>query len=139
MNPGSIEKYGLMNALERVKELVAAEPVVLFMKGTPQSPGCGFSSRIANILALLDVPFVSIDVLRDDEIRQAIKTHADWPTIPQLYLRSEFVGGCDIVSEMFQSGELAAIFAEKDIPVSKRFDTAVIPRGRDGGGATAGG
>jgi monothiol glutaredoxin len=85
---------------------VKNNPVVLFMKGTPLFPQCGFSSRAVTILEHLDVPFESVDVLQDPEIRNGIKEYSDWPTVPQLYVKGEFVGGSDIMLEMFQSGEL---------------------------------
>jgi monothiol glutaredoxin len=96
-----------MSVLDRIKKEVTSNDVVLFMKGTPAQPMCGFSGQVAQILAYLEVPYKGVDVLADDEIRQGIKDFANWPTIPQLYLKGEFVGGCDIVREMFQSGELA--------------------------------
>ena len=85
---------------------VKSNPVVLFMKGTPDFPQCGFSGRVTQILNYLGVDFKGINVLADDDLRQGIKDYANWPTVPQLYVKGEFVGGCDIVSEMFQSGEL---------------------------------
>ena len=90
----------------RIDELVKANNVVLFMKGTPLFPQCGFSSRAISILDDLEVPFETVDVLQDQEIRHGIKEYSDWPTIPQLYVRGEFVGGSDIMMEMFESGEL---------------------------------
>ena len=100
----------------RLAEIVNGNEVVLFMKGTPLFPQCGFSSRAVAILNHLEVDFHSVDVLQDSEIRQGIKAFSEWPTIPQLYVKGEFMGGCDIVREMFQSGELASHFAEKGIP-----------------------
>ena len=94
---------------ERIKTMVNNYPVMLFMKGTPDAPQCGFSSRISMILKDFGKPFASFNVLSDPEIRQGIKTYANWPTIPQLYINGEFVGGSDIVSEMFVSGELAPL------------------------------
>ena len=96
----------MADAKERIDEIVRTNAVVLFMKGTPLFPQCGFSSRAVTILEHLDVPFESVDVLQDPEIRNAIKEYSDWPTIPQLYVKGEFVGGSDIMLEMFQSGEL---------------------------------
>ena len=90
----------------RIDELVKANNVVLFMKGTPLFPQCGFSSRAISILDHLEVPFETVDVLQDQEIRHGIKEYSDWPTIPQLYVRGEFVGGSDIMMELFESGEL---------------------------------
>ncbi len=96
-----------MSVQDRIKETVTSHPVVLFMKGTPQFPQCGFSATVIQILKQAGVQNLhTINVLEDAEIRQGIKEYANWPTIPQLYVRGEFVGGCDIVKEMFQSGEL---------------------------------
>ena len=91
---------------QRIAELVGSNDVVLFMKGTPLFPQCGFSSRSVAILDRLGVKFESVDVLQDPELRQGIKEYSDWPTVPQLYVRGEFVGGSDIMMEMFESGEL---------------------------------
>ena len=96
----------MSDAKSRIDEIVKNNQVVLFMKGTPLFPQCGFSSRAVTILEHLDVPFESVDVLQDPEIRNGIKEYSDWPTIPQLYVKGEFVGGSDIMLEMFQSGEL---------------------------------
>jgi len=96
----------MSDANNRIGEIVKSNEVVLFMKGTPLFPQCGFSSRAITILEHLGVPFESVDVLQDAEIRQGIKEYSDWPTIPQLYVKGEFVGGSDIMLEMFQSGEL---------------------------------
>ncbi|GAA4744384.1 Grx4 family monothiol glutaredoxin [Sphingomonas daechungensis] len=96
----------MSDANSRIGDIVKANEVVLFMKGTPLFPQCGFSSRAVSILEHLGVPFESVDVLQDQEIRQGIKEYSDWPTIPQLYVKGEFVGGSDIMMEMFKSGEL---------------------------------
>jgi monothiol glutaredoxin len=96
----------MSDATNRIGEIVKNNEVVLFMKGTPLFPQCGFSSRAVTILEHLGTPFESVDVLQDPEIRQGIKEYSDWPTIPQLYVKGEFVGGSDIMLEMFQSGEL---------------------------------
>ena len=96
----------MSDAKNRIDEIVKNNAVVLFMKGTPLFPQCGFSSRAVTILEHLDVPFEGVDVLQDPEIRNGIKEYSDWPTIPQLYVKGEFVGGSDIMLEMFQSGEL---------------------------------
>ena len=96
----------LVNPKERIDALVKANDVVLFMKGSALFPQCGFSSRAVAILDHLEVPFETVDVLQDQEIRQGIKEYSDWPTIPQLYVKGEFVGGSDIMMEMFESGEL---------------------------------
>ncbi len=98
-----------------IADTVAQQPVVLFMKGTPDAPKCGFSSVVVQILDHLGAPFVGVDVLQDDDLRNGIKTFSDWPTIPQLYVKGEFVGGCDIVREMFTSGELKTLFSEKGL------------------------
>ena len=95
---------------------VKSNDVVVFMKGTPQFPMCGFSGQVVQILDYIGVPYKGINVLESDELRQGIKAYAQWPTIPQLYVKGEFVGGCDIVTEMFQSGELTNLLAEKGIP-----------------------
>ncbi len=98
------------NANARIDSIVKASPVVLFMKGSPLFPQCGFSSRAVSILNHLEVEFDSVDVLQDQEVRQGIKAYSDWPTIPQLYVGGEFVGGSDIMMEMYESGELATLF-----------------------------
>jgi monothiol glutaredoxin len=104
-----------MTARERIDEIVNSQDVVLFMKGTALFPQCGFSSRAIAILDHLGVPFETVDVLQDAEIRQGIKEYSDWPTIPQLYVKGEFVGGSDIMMEMFQAGELQQLIEEKQI------------------------
>ena len=108
-----------MSAHERIDELVKNNDVVLFMKGSPLFPQCGFSSRAIAILDHLNVEFASVDVLQDQEIRQGIKEYSDWPTIPQLYVKGEFVGGCDIITEMTLSGELDALFDAKGVGYDK--------------------
>ena len=108
-----------MSAHERIDELVKGNDVVLFMKGSPLFPQCGFSSRAVAILDHLNVEYASVDVLQDQEIRQGIKDYSDWPTIPQLYVKGEFIGGCDITREMFQAGELQQLFEEKGIAVKQ--------------------
>ena len=100
---------------ERIQENVTGSDVVLFMKGTPTFPQCGFSAQVTQILNYLGVPFKGIDVLADPALREGIKQFSDWPTIPQLYVKGEFVGGCDIVREMFESGELATLLSDKGI------------------------
>src|SRR3984885_6506494 len=100
---------------ERIKQDVAASPVVLFMKGTPVFPQCGFSAAVVQILTHLGVKFRGVDVLTDPEIRQGIKEFSAWPTIPQLYVKGEFVGGCDIVREMFETGELKELLQSNGI------------------------
>jgi monothiol glutaredoxin len=100
---------------ERIKGIIDKSDVVLFMKGVPAAPQCGFSAAVVQILSRLAVPFASVDVLSDPEVREGIKSFSNWPTIPQLYIKGEFVGGSDIVREMFQAGELAALLSEKGI------------------------
>ena len=108
---------------EQVKSLIQNHidnnEVCLFMKGTPDAPQCGFSMAVANILKILDVNYKGINVLEDQSLRDGIKTFSDWPTIPQLYIKKEFVGGCDIVKEMYASGELAKLFGDKNIQYKK--------------------
>lgn len=103
---------------QRIGEIVKANDVVLFMKGTPLFPQCGFSSRAVAILDHLGVEYEPVDVLQDMDIRQGIKAYSDWPTIPQLYMKGEFVGGSDIMMEMFEAGELHQLVSEKGIPTS---------------------
>jgi monothiol glutaredoxin len=98
----------------RIAEIVTANPVVLFMKGTPLFPQCGFSNQAITILDRIGVEYQSVDVLQDQEIRSGIKTYSDWPTIPQLYVNGEFVGGSDIMMEMYQAGELHSLFAKAE-------------------------
>ena len=96
----------MQDTQQRIKEQVTANRVVLYMKGTPQFPQCGFSGQVVQILDYLAVPYKGVNVLASDEMRQGIKEFSNWPTIPQLYVKGEFIGGCDIVREMFQAGEL---------------------------------
>ena len=100
---------------DRIDQIVKNNDVVLFMKGTPLFPQCGFSSRAIAILDHLSVPFETVDVLQDPEIRQGIKDYSEWPTVPQLYVKGEFVGGSDIMMEMFQAGELQQLIDDKQI------------------------
>jgi len=93
--------------------------VVLFMKGTPQFPMCGFSGQVVQILDYLGVPYKGLNVLENDDLRAGIKNYSNWPTIPQLYVKGEFVGGCDIVREMFQAGELLSLLKDKGVPVKE--------------------
>ena len=104
-----------MSVHEQIEKTVKDNEVVLFMKGTPQFPQCGFSNTVVQILTYLGVPFKGVNVLASDEIRQGIKEYSNWPTIPQLYVKGEFVGGCDIVREMFEGGELKDFLAEKGV------------------------
>jgi len=103
------------DAHEFIAQTVAEHPVTLFMKGTPEAPGCGFSAIVVQVLDHLGVDFTGVNVLQSDALRQGIKSYSDWPTIPQLYVRGEFVGGCDIVREMFQSGELKTLLADQGL------------------------
>ncbi len=103
----------------RIQEMIDANDVVLFMKGTKDMPQCGFSQRVAGVLNYIGVDFKDVNVLADEEIRQGIKDFSDWPTIPQLYVKGEFVGGCDIVTEMTLSGELDQLLEQKGIAYSK--------------------
>ena len=98
-----------------IAKAVADHPVVLFMKGVPEAPQCGFSAQVVQILDHLGADFVGVNVLQSDPLRDGIKTYSDWPTIPQLYVKGEFVGGCDIVREMFQSGELKTFLDEQGV------------------------
>ena len=104
-----------MEIKEKIKKLIDDNEVCLFMKGTPDAPQCGFSMAVTNMLKLLEVNFHSVNVLEDQNIREGIKTYSDWPTIPQLYIKKEFVGGCDIVKEMYENGELKKVFEDKGI------------------------
>ena len=115
------------SAHEAIKADIEANDVVLFMKGTAQMPQCGFSSRIAGVLNYMGVTYKDVNVLADEGIRNGIKSFSDWPTIPQLYVKGEFVGGCDIVTEMTLSGELDALFTEKGIA----FDQAAAEKIRE--------
>ena len=99
----------------RIKEEIDSNSVVLFMKGTPMFPQCGFSAALVQALTMMEVKFKGVDVLADDNIRQSIKEFSSWPTIPQLYVKGEFIGGCDIVREMHENGELQKLFKEKGI------------------------
>ena len=100
---------------KKIKNIIDSNNIVLFMKGTPDAPQCGFSMAVSNILKHLKVNFEGINVLENNEIRQGIKDYADWPTIPQLYIKGEFVGGCDIVKEMFEKGELKKLLENKSL------------------------
>ena len=108
-----------MEINEKLKNLISENDVCLFMKGTPESPQCGFSMTVSNVLKHLKVNFKSVNVLDDENIRQGIKDYSDWPTIPQLYVKNEFIGGCDIIKEMFENGELKKVFDEKGIAYKK--------------------
>jgi monothiol glutaredoxin len=104
-----------MDIKENLKKIIDSNDVCLFMKGVPEAPQCGFSMAVSNILKVLQVNFKGINVLENESMRQAIKEYSDWPTIPQLYIKGEFVGGCDIVKEMFESGELKKLLVKKEL------------------------
>ena len=108
---------------QQINELISNEinnnEVCLFMKGTPDAPQCGFSMAVSNMLKILEVNFKGVNVLADEKLRQGIKEFSEWPTIPQLYIKKEFVGGCDIVKEMYENGELKKIFEDKGINFKK--------------------
>ena len=104
-----------MGVKEKIESLIKDNQVCLFMKGTPDSPQCGFSMAVTNVLKHLNVNFRGINVLEDENLRQGIKDFSDWPTIPQLYVKTEFVGGCDIIKEMFEKGELKKLLEDKKI------------------------
>jgi monothiol glutaredoxin len=122
MQPGPLsaaQETTMTDAHTRIDTEVKSNDVVLFMKGTPDFPMCGFSSQVVQILGYLGVPYKGVNVLEDQEVREGIKAYSNWPTIPQLYVKGEFVGGCDITREMFQSGELAQFLAEKGVQVTQ--------------------
>ncbi len=109
----------MTDAKTRISETVTKNDVVLYMKGTKTMPQCGFSSRVAGVLNFMGVDYADVNVLEDAEIRQGIKDYSDWPTIPQLYVKGEFVGGCDIITEMTLSGELDQLFEDKGVAYNK--------------------
>ena len=104
-----------MEIKEKIENLISENDVCLFMKGTPDTPQCGFSMAVSNVLKHLNVRFKGINVLEDENLRQGIKDFSDWPTIPQLYVKKEFIGGCDIVKEMFEKGDLKKMLIEKKV------------------------
>tara|TARA_B100001057_G_scaffold99213_1_gene95989 strand:+ start:638 stop:955 length:318 start_codon:yes stop_codon:yes gene_type:complete len=104
-----------MNVKENIQNLINENDVCLFMKGTPATPQCGFSMTVSNILKHLNVKFKGVNVLEDQSLRQGIKDFSDWPTIPQLYIKGEFIGGCDIIKDMFEKGDLKKALAEKKL------------------------
>jgi monothiol glutaredoxin len=108
-----------MSAKDQIQQTIEANDVVLYMKGSKMMPQCGFSSRVAGVLNYMGVDYLDVDVLADPEVRQGIKDFSDWPTIPQLYVKGEFVGGCDIVTEMTLSGELDTLFDQKGVGYNK--------------------
>ena len=103
-----------------IKSEIENNEICLFMKGTPDAPQCGFSMAVVNISKILEVNFKSVNVLENQNIREGIKVYSDWPTIPQLYVKNEFVGGCDIIKEMYENGELAKLFEDKNIAFKKK-------------------
>ena len=107
------------NTKNLIQNHIDNNDVCLFMKGTPDAPQCGFSMAVSNMLKILDVNFKGVDVLENENIRNGIKVFSDWPTIPQLYIKKEFIGGCDIVKEMYENGELKKIFEDKGINFKK--------------------
>jgi monothiol glutaredoxin len=107
------------NTKKIIQNHIDTNEVCLFMKGTPDAPQCGFSMAVSNMLKILEVNFKGINVLEDQNLREGIKTFSDWPTIPQLYIKKEFVGGCDIVKEMYENGELKKVLEDKDINFKK--------------------
>ncbi|MGG7644403.1 Grx4 family monothiol glutaredoxin [Rhodovulum sp. YNF3179] len=109
----------MTDAKTKIDETVKSNDVVLYMKGTKSMPQCGFSSRVAGVLNYMGVDFTDVNVLEDEEIRQGIKDYSDWPTIPQLYVKGEFVGGCDIITEMTLSGELDQLFEQEGVSYDK--------------------
>ena len=104
-----------MNTKEKISKLINENDICLFMKGTPESPQCGFSMAVSNVLKHLNAKFLGVNVLEDQNMRQGIKDFSDWPTIPQLYVKGEFIGGCDIVKDMFEKGELKKLLEEKKL------------------------
>lgn len=109
----------MTDARQKIEDTVKSNDVVLFMKGTKSMPQCGFSSRVAGVLNFMNITFEDVNVLADDDIRQGIKDYSDWPTIPQLYIKGEFVGGCDIVTEMVLSGEMDTYLADNGVAFDK--------------------
>ena len=105
---------------DMIKNEIESNEICLFMKGTPDAPQCGFSMAVTNILKILEVNFKSVDVLANQSVREGIKVYSDWPTIPQLYVKNEFIGGCDIVKEMYESGELAKLLEDNGIEFKKK-------------------
>ena len=108
-----------MDTKEKLKEIIANNDVCLFMKGVPDAPQCGFSMAVSNMLKILEVNYKGINVLESQPLREGIKEFSDWPTIPQVYIKGEFIGGCDIVKEMYENGELKKIFEQKGVTHKK--------------------
>ena len=109
-----------MSIKDEIKKTIETNDTCLFMKGTPDAPQCGFSMAVTNILKILEVNFKGVNVLADQNLREGIKVFSDWPTIPQLYVKNEFIGGCDIVKEMYENGELAKLFEDNGIEFKKK-------------------
>ncbi len=120
----------MTDATTQIKDTITKNDVVLFMKGTKSMPQCGFSSRVAGVLNYMEIDYADGNVLADENIRQGIKDYSDWPTIPQLYVKGEFVGGCDIITEMMLSGELDTLFAENNV----KFDKEAADKIREANG-----
>ncbi len=120
----------MTDAATLIQDTITKNDVVLFMKGTKAMPQCGFSSRVAGVLNYMEVEFADVNVLADESLRQGIKDFSDWPTVPQLYVKGEFVGGCDIITEMTLSGELDTLFSEKGIT----FDQTAADKIREANG-----
>lgn len=118
----------MSDATTQIDETVKANDVVLYMKGTKEMPQCGFSSRVAGVLNYMGVEYTDINVLADENIRQGIKDYSDWPTIPQLYVKGEFVGGCDIITEMTLSGELDTLFDDNGVGYDKEASNKIRDR-----------
>ena len=119
-------------AHDLIRKQITSNDIVLFMKGTKQSPQCGFSGQVAQILGHLGVDYKDINVLDDPKVREGTKSYTNWPTIPQLYVKGEFVGGCDIVREMFQSGELQELLNQKGVPTARRVaEVEILSLGGD--------
>jgi monothiol glutaredoxin len=117
--PAAPTRKSAMSIEQFIDNEVKKSDVILFMKGTPQFPMCGFSGQVVQILDYLGVPYKGLNVLENDELRNGVKAYSNWPTIPQLYVKGEFVGGCDIIREMFQAGELQSLFKTQGIPVKE--------------------
>ena len=109
-----------MEIKDKILEAINNNDVCLFMKGTPDAPQCGFSMAVVNIFKILELNFKSVNVLENQNVREGIKVYSDWPTIPQLYVKNEFIGGCDIIKEMYENGELANLFESKNINFKKK-------------------
>ena len=118
-------------AINNIKNEISENDVVLYMKGTSSMPQCGFSSKVAGVLNYLEVKYKDVNVLADDNLREGIKQFSNWPTIPQLYIKGEFVGGCDIITEMAISGELDALFSEKNIIFNSDAATKIKEANKD--------